>query len=266
MHQVTLGYFASFEALNEIAETIPGRKKRFDVTHRLVSFFRTALGHLNSVSTLQNELESDMTGRPNKKRLKKEVSEYAVNKYLTKTLVQICQIDWKTGMLGHHEILEGILCGVLSHTGHLLSHLCFKEHVAGSEKQGNISMGIPSSRTVATKFEFRYIIPILHAALGGNSKKDLIAKILAQRKGRAGDTNGDMIWKAKKKMQEQLVKSAIGSDTEGFEWLAPPETAEVYTTEANAEQYESEWFLQSVWALVGWELAITATESNPKSA
>ena len=258
MCQINLAYVASFEALNELVQTIPGRKKRIDVTNRLVTFFKTALDHLHSISTLQADLERDQKGRFRTKRVKAEPGEYAVNKYLTIALVQICQLDWKTGIPSHSEILEGIICSVLTHTGHLLSHVVFREHVAESAKHGNISMDRPLSPTVGTKYEFRYIIPILHAALGGNLRKELVAKVLTQSRGSAVDTHGDMMSKAKKLMQEQLVKSAVGADMEGLKLPAPPEDPESYSPGVTVEQYEAEWFLQSIWALVGWELTVTA--------
>lgn len=259
MHQITLGYLSSFEALEELARTIPGRKKRFEVTHRLVTFFSKALDCLGSLSEIQAESENEERRRLRNKRARKEEGEYAINKYLSRTLVQICQMDWKAGQLAHSEILEGILCSVLNRTAHLLSRVVFKEHVAGSDKLGNISKDRQASPTAATKFEFRYIIPILHASLGGPTRKELVANVLAEsrRTGRSVDRDGSLIAMARKLVQETLVKSAVGADVEGLKLPAVPEDAEVYSPGVShyVEQYGSEWFLESVWALVGWELA-----------
>ncbi|KAG0648961.1 hypothetical protein D0Z07_4820 [Hyphodiscus hymeniophilus] len=265
MHQITLAYMAAFEALNELAKTIPGRRKRFGVSNKLITFFCTALNHLHRGSTLQANGEYNQKDGPRIKRARMEVGEFAVNRYLSKTLIQICQIDWKPGLLGHGEILEGILCSVLNHTGQLLSHVVFKEHVADSDRPGNISMERPSSPMVAKDFEFRYIIPILHAALGGNSRKDVVAKVLAENQlgmGTAAVLNGHTLSMVKRRMQEQLIKSAVGSDAEGLKLPIPPEDAEVYSDGVSLENKdESEWFLEAVWALVGWELAVERENS-----
>lgn len=260
MHQVALGCLSCFEALNELARTIPGRKRRFEIVNGLVAFFNKALDHLHTVSGLQAERENEQRGILCNKRAKTEQSEYAVNKYLSVTLVQVCQADWKIGQLGHSEILEGILYSVLNHTGHLLSHTIFEEHVAASGKRGDISVGSTSPATAATKFEFRYIIPILHAALGGTARKDLVAQVLgdSRRLGRSADQHGSLVSKAKKLMQETLIRSAVGADVEGLKLPVQTEAGEVYSPSVShrAEKYESEWFLESVWALVGWELAL----------
>jgi hypothetical protein len=260
MYQISRGYLAAFEALNELVMTMPGRKKRGDVISGLIDFFFKALNYLKSISKLQAEQENEEKGRlrTTGKRARTEPGEYAVNKYLSRTLVRICQIEWKSGNVGHSEILEGILSAVLIRTGHLLSHVVFEEHVAGSDKQGNISMERPSSPNMAAKFEFRYIIPILHAALGGSTstRKELVMNVLADTKSTRRASSAPLLATAKKRMQETLIKSALGVDLEGLKVLAAPE--EVYSPGVSyrVEQYESEWFLESVWALVGWELVV----------
>jgi hypothetical protein len=260
MHQMTLGFCSTFEALDELARTIPGRKKRFKVTNQLVTFFRNALDYLHLVSGFQAERDNEDKGRLRNKRVRMEQDEYAINKYLSRTLVHICQVDWKIGQLGHSEILEGILCSIFNHTGHLLSHVVFKEHVAGSDNLANISIGDATSATAATKFEFRYITPILHAALGGTTRRELVDRILGDSRHTSVsvDLHGNFISKAKKLMQETLVKSAVGADVEGLKLPAQPEEAETYSPGVSncVEQYGSEWFLEAVWALVGWELAV----------
>jgi hypothetical protein len=258
MHQIALGFCSSFEALNDLARTIPGRRKRFEIVIGLVTFFKHALDYLHTISGLQAERQNaDERGLRNK-RARIEQNEYAVNKYLSRALVQMTGMDWKTGHLGHSEILEGMLCSVLAHTGNLLSHTIFNEHVAASDKQGNISLRGPTSQTAATKFEFRYIIPILHAALGGNTRRELVAKVLGDRRtGRSASSEGHLLSTAKKLLQNTLVKSAVGADVEVLKLPEQPEEVEVYSPGVSdrVEQYGPEWFLEAVWALVGWDLA-----------
>lgn len=256
MHHITLAYCSSFEALNELGRTIPGRKKRFDVVHLLVAFFSKALDHLHTVSRFQADHENQEKCLRNK-RARIEETEYAVNKYLSRTIVQISQMDWKIGQLGHTEILEGILCSVLNHTGQLLSHVIFKEHVAASGKRANIST---SPATAATKFEFRYVIPILHAVLGGSTRNDLVTRVLgdSRRSDGSAEHPGNLVSKVKRLIQETLVKSALGADFEGLKLPTQPADSEAYSPGVShrVEQYGPEWFLESVWALVGWELAV----------
>jgi hypothetical protein len=259
MHQIALGFCASFEALNELSRTIPGRKKRFEIVVGLVTFFKHALDYLHTFSCRQAERENnDKQGLQNK-RARAEQSEYAVNKYLSIALAQMSQMEWKIGQPGHSEILEGMLCSVLTHTGHLLSYSIFNEHVAGSDKPGNISLRGRPLQTTATKFEFRYIIPILHATLGGTARRELVARVLGDRRlGRSVSLEGQLLLNAKKLLQNTLVKSAVGVEVEGLKLPELPEEGETYSPSFShrVEQYGSEWFLEAVWALVGWDLAV----------
>lgn len=259
MHQIALGFHASFEALNELVRTITGRKKRFEIVIGLVNLFQHALDYLHTLSGLQADRDNEEKRSLRNKRVRMERSEYAVNKYLSRALVQMTQMDWKTGQLGHSEILEGILCSVLTHTGHLLSHTIFNEHLAESDKPGNISLRRPISATAATKFEFRYVIPILHAALGGNTNRELIARVLGERCSvTSSNLAGHLLSNAKKLLQNTLVKSAVGADVEVLKPPTPIEEEEAYSPSVShrMEKYGSEWFLESVWALVGWDLAV----------
>lgn len=267
MHQIGLGYRSSFEALNQLARTIPGRKKRFEIVYSLVIFFHKALDHLHNVSNLQAEHEMEENQRLRKKRTRTEQSEYAVNKYLSSTLIAISQMEWKSGQLGHSEILEGILYTVLDHTGRLISHTVFNEHVAESDRPGNISSASPESSTEARKFEFRYIIPVLHAALGGSTRKELVARVLGdnrsnlnvqRRMGSSSVQDCDLLLKSKKVIQETLIKASIGAEVDALRLPTPPEVETNYSPHVgdSVEQFGPEWFLEAVWALVGWELAV----------
>jgi hypothetical protein len=231
-------------------------------------FFNKSLDHLRSLCTIQAENEFADSRRSRHKRVRTE-DEYAVNKYMTGMLVSIVQMEWKATQIGHSEILEGMLFSILDNTGRLLSHEVFKEHVATSNLIGNITKGLPSLLPAAAKLEARYIVPVLHTALGRTSaRKELVARVLAKnaaninperRSHSASGETGDLLVKARKLIQSSLVKSAIGGEgLVGLKQPVPPEEDGYIALEIDTgvERYGPEWLLESVWAVVGWELAV----------
>lgn len=265
MHQISLSFRSCFNALNELCLTILGRSKMSGIVYRLALFFKKALDHLRTICTLQAEHEDRAERRTRSKRIK-AYDEYATSKYLSEALISITLTEWKVGKAGHSEILEGILFSILDHTGRLVSEAVFKEHVAMSNQPGNITLGAPETSTRSADMEGRYIIPILYAAIGGTSaRKQQLADILSSNcpSGSKGQNNAagdrhDLFTKARKRLQETLVKRALGGDE--LESLSlptlPDDVDSSPISNITVEKYSPEWFLESVWAVLGWELAV----------
>ena len=201
------------------------------------------------------------------KSARKDEEEYVVNKYLARALASMSQMDWNVGQSGHCEILEGMLYFVLDHTGRLVSNAVFDEHVAKSDRPGNITQNGPPPLVEAVKLETRYIVQILYAALGTSSaRKELIARVLADRSLNtsaqlrsieSSNTTQDILNKARKTIQSSLLKSAVGGDElEGLKTPVSVDIESVVSVElhGHGEKYGVEWLLGSVWALVGWEM------------
>lgn len=242
-----------------------------EVVYRLVTFFKQALTHLHSLSTIQAEYEvARNCERPSHKRSRTEESEYIVTKSLASSLASIvCGIEWKAGQYGHAELLEGMLFCILEHTGRLVSEAIFAEHVATSDNSGNISKVNDPAPNESVKHESRYIVQILQAAFGGMQRRELIAHILASGKSisngqahLAGSASSlalsnNFFSKFKKLLQSTLVKSAVGGpDLETLRFTTPPieETELVVEARDAFEKYGPEWLVQSVWSLVGWDM------------
>lgn len=267
MHQTVLGFRTCFNCLTNLCQTILGRKKRYEVLHRLVMFFSRSLDHLHTLCSTQGKTELGESQRPDFKRARMD-DEYIINKHMSGMLVSIVQMEWEPGQTGHSEILEGMLFSILEHVGRLLSNAIFKEHVATSDRIGNITKGLSSRSPKSAKLEARYMVPILHAALGRSSaRKETIARVLAenpsygngQRRSLSSGYTPNLLIKARKMIQSSLVKSAVGG--EGLDCLklpSPPDEGEEYAPdiEPGVEVYGPEWLQESVWALVGWELAV----------
>jgi hypothetical protein len=271
MKQVVLSYVSCFEALNVLCRTIPGRKKKSDIVYHMVMLFSRALNCIHTVSILQAEHEMTRdSGRLHQKRRRIEEGEYAINMYLARALAWITQnLEWKVGQPGHGELLEGILFSVLDHTGRLLSNSVFQEHVANVETAGNISSRMPASVTKTTKLESRYIIQVLHSTIGGSNRKELVAQVLMANNLRkvnihkslenpAGSAalGGDLLSKAKFLIQSTLVKSTVGGlGLDSLKLPTPPEEPLSHLIAASdLELYGPDWLIESVWALIGWDL------------
>jgi hypothetical protein len=297
MHQVALSFLSCFHALNELCRTIPGRAKKAEIVYKMVMFFNKALNLLQAVISLQVEHEAVHERRKSRyKRGRVDEEEYVVNKYLAKFLASMAYgLEWKADQPGHSDLLEGILFSVLEHIGRLVSEAVFAEHVATSDKPGNITKNAPLS-PVKDSLEPRYMIKILYAALGGSDRKDLVARVLATGKrsvttqsrlrssvgssllspGKADikslsrysnaaekvplivkNPSGDLLSKGKKLLQSTLVKSAVGGA--GLETLrlpTPPAEESISILGVNNvdERFGSDWLIETVWALIGWDL------------
>jgi hypothetical protein len=69
----------------------------------------------------------------------------------------------------------------------------------------------------------------------------------------------DLLVKARKMIQSSLVKSALGGEElQSLKMPTTPDEEEPQTLEISTrvEMYGPEWLLESVWALVGWDLAV----------
>ena len=270
MHQIVLSFQTCFNALNELCLTIQGRSMKHEIVYHLAMFFKKALDNLHTACTLQGEAEVESKRKSPSKRLKTD-EEYAVNKYLSQALILVTQMEWKVEKAGHSDILEGMLFSILDHTGRLVSNAVFNEHVATSKKVANITLGGPEPLPGAAKLEAQYIIPILRAALGGDaSRKEFLARVLCNGRGGVKDqTQGacqqsstgdglDLVTSARKRLQETLIKCAVGGNELDSLVLPPqPDGLDYWSVPTSCgEEYGPEWVLESVWAVVGWELAI----------
>lgn len=272
MNQVIFTFRTCFEALNVLGRTILGRTKKAKIVHRMISFFKNSLDLLQSSAKLQANHEASQRNRRLRKTQNDTLDcEYTFNKYLSNAVASILQTaEWNASLPGHSDLLEGILYLILSHTGRLLSHAIFQEHVAEAEKPGNMS-SVTREPSKTGRFESRYILQILHAAIADPSRKDIITQLVST-KGH-DQVNGDtvsgssvreshrktLLHKAKLLIQSTLVKSTVGGvDLESLEWPPPPEEMVEYPVEtiATGEKYGSEWFVESVWVLIGWEMVV----------
>lgn len=269
VNQIGLSFLACFVAFNELCRTIPGRAKKSELIFQLVMFFTKTLEFLKMLCGLQEEHEIIQRDRRQRdKRPKVEEKEYAVNKYLTKMLASLAySLEWKVGQPGHCELLEGILFSTIEHIGRLVSEVVFGEHVATSDNPGNITKSAHVAPKAPARSEARYIVQVLHAALGGTDRKSLVSQILADKQtalgayktASSGGLPGNLLLlsKVKRLLQSTLMKSTVGGEElETLRLPAPPqERMEVQNVVGiGAEKYGSDWLIETVWALIGWDL------------
>jgi hypothetical protein len=271
MHQVKTSFLACFNAMNELCATIPGRSRIPETVYRMVMFFKKALGLLHNLASSQAESGNiQEPQRPRHKRSRVEEREYIVTKSLANSLASVAYgIEWKFGQPGHADLLEGLLFCVLERTGSLLSEAIFAEHVATSDNPGNISKTDGPIPSGSVEHESRYMVQILQAAVGGSKRRELIAQVLAAGHSTSsvktplvGSTlslalSADLLSKAKKILQSTLVKTAVGGpDLESLRLPTPPlEEVEVpVEVDDQVEKYGSEWLVQSVWGIIGWDM------------
>jgi hypothetical protein len=271
MHQAGLLFLSCFKAMNELCLTIPGRARIPEIVYRMVIYFSNSLILLRKLGTLQAEHEPTRDSQgPRHKRSRIEEREYIVNKCLANTLASIVRhLEWKVQQPGHADLLEGILFCILEHTGRLISEAVFAEHVATSENPGNITKNDDPRVSGSIKYESRYMVKVLHAALGDAGRRELVAQVLTAGKPNSNDQahfgdshlssalSGDLLSLAKKLLQSTLMKSAVGGpDLETLRLPTPPieETDSSVEVGEEVEKYGSEWLIESVWGIIGWDM------------
>jgi hypothetical protein len=271
MNQVSLSFLSCFKAMSHLSLTIPGRARVPEIVYRMVNFFSKSLNLLHKLSNLQAENEAAQDSRrPQPKRSRTEEREYIVNKSLANSVASIVYgLEWKVQQPGHADLLEGMLFCTLEHTGRLVSEAVFAEHVVTSDNPGNIMKNDDPLARGRVKLESRYLVRILEAALGGPTRKGLIARVLAAEKPSSNDQahlggsvlasalTGDLLSRTKKLLQSTLVKSAVGGpNLETLRFPTPPiEDLEPQAEIGDeVENYGSEWLIESVWGIIGWDI------------
>ncbi|KAH6724218.1 hypothetical protein BKA61DRAFT_664919 [Leptodontidium sp. MPI-SDFR-AT-0119] len=259
LYQVACTFHACFNAMNQLFLTISGRLNQAEIVSRMVMFFKKSLDFLQTICALQFADEKNQS--PRSKRARLDGGEYAVNKYLAQALASIAkEMKWKINQPGHGDILEGMLFLVIQHTGRLISDSVFGEHVAASDNPANITNNrTPPSRGILRP-ESRYMVQVLYAALGGSDRdrKELVIRVVSAgciAMPSASSTPGEMLNKAKKKLQGTLLQSMLGEiDSESFRPPKEPTTvSEVEDMRVDGERYGKEWLLETVWGLIGWD-------------
>ncbi len=270
LDQVGLSFLACFNALHELCRSIYGRTKKPEIIYQLVMFFKKSLLLLHTVFKQQAESEA-IHRHLREKSARQDVREYTVNKCLVKIIISILfAIAWDVHQPGHSEILEGVLFCILDHVGRLVSEATFGEHVSASDNPGNITKSAAGPQVnEVSKIQARYMVQILHAALGGSSRRELVAKVLA-----AGKTNenatprnfpssgpgllaSDLLSKPKLLLRSTMMQSAVGGLNQESLGLPSPPTEETILRdeeEENMEEYGADWLIETIWAMIGWDL------------
>lgn len=274
LHQNSCSFCFCFDAIDEIIQTIPGRRKQREIVDLMVLFFHTSLELLRTVSALQSDdedMQRNMTMRS--KRAKLQPTEYAVNKYLAQTLASIVKrLNWKVKQEGHAEILEGILFAILKHIGRLISGSVFGEHVAASDNPANISINPEPLPKEVLSAESRYVVQILYATLGDPERQKLVSQVLSEGRNShtvfsrdrsaddstASESNfsGALLQQWKNAFQDTLLQSTLGEDhPQSLRLPEPPEEMSIIEdTRVGGERYGKQWLLEKVFGLIGWDM------------
>ncbi|KAG9247282.1 hypothetical protein BJ878DRAFT_205551 [Calycina marina] len=287
MRQMIHCFEACFNGLNEVCRTILGRKYKVNIVHHMVRFFGHALDCLHDLCTVQEEhqsrwvkrrrgigyshasgsmMESPELGDP----ISKGSEEYAINNHLSSALASMTYMPWAPSQPGHRDLLEGMMYYIIEHSGRLLSVTVFREHVAMSDLPGNITKNDSRPEIPTARLENQYMIKILASAVGTScARKELVAHVLGDERPRvsiytnlwkASERTSEILTKARMKIQNSLLRSTVGGEIMDSLRLPPPMAPEVDVINLLGEQerpekYGAEWLLDSMWALVGWDIA-----------
>lgn len=277
--RVILTFLSCMGTFDNICKTITGRKDESGkIIYHILDFYRTNLGLLARLAAQQTNGDPDAHSRrvlrssSNSKRRRIDSHEYTANKLLGRVLTCIVfNINWKETLPAHGELLEGILYTIIHHAGRVLSVAMFGEVVADSDLIGHITKSTSLDQllsNVTNKSENRYIIQILHSALGGVSKKTLFVNVLQARKAdkHARASASDLIGKARTILQNTLVKAMSAVDV--GEQLEEPVTLVDDVDRRSKDDdfgiYGASWYVGKMWDLIGWDVSTFEEEFGRK--
>jgi hypothetical protein len=239
--EVARGYRACFQTLDRSQRSIVGRnsKATANIPYLLCSFFNNILDYLH------NFCKNLAEGHRSQEASSVEGTQFVVPKLIAQMLISIIRdTEWKAERSTHRDILEGVISAIVDHAGILLSLSIFGENIGGSNLPGNISNETEiGNHSDLISYESRYLIPILSAALDAEKEKRMI-------------TLGGVREKAMEKVKRALTNSTIGTNLSTLKMPAKQMDEEPLSMPElpGHRTYSSEWLVESLWALVGWEV------------
>jgi hypothetical protein len=240
--EIARGYRTCFRTLDRSQTSIVGRnsKATANIPYLLCSFFNNILDYLHKFSKTLAE------GHQSQEVSSVEDTQFVVSKLITQMLISIIRdTEWKTERSTHRDILEGVISTIVDHVGILLSLSIFGENVGDSNLPGNISNETDTrSYSDLISYESRYLVPILSAALDVEKEKEMITPRGAREK-------------AMEKVKRALTNSTIGANLATLKMPAKLEMDEEPLSMPEIphhKTYSTEWLVESLWALVGWEV------------
>jgi hypothetical protein len=239
--EVASGYRSCFQALDRSQRSIVGRnsKATANIPYLLCSFFNNILDYLHKFC--ENLAESHRSQEASSV----EDTQFVVPKLIAQMLISIIRdTEWKAERSTHRDILEGVISTIVDHAGILLSLGIFGENIGDSNLPSNISNETETRNySGLISYESRYLVPILSAALDVEKEKNLI-------------TPGGVREKAMEKVKRALTKSTIGTNLATLKMPAKQMDEEPLSIPElpHHKTYSTEWLIESLWALVGWEV------------
>ncbi|KAI9743868.1 MAG: hypothetical protein M1818_002602 [Claussenomyces sp. TS43310] len=162
----------------------------------------------------------------------------------------------------HVQVFEGVCAALIDRVGGLMSQIIFDEHVASSSLPGHISRdqgpAITPLSEVSIKLEGRYLTWILQQLIDGREMEFFGHTTSMINKGRQDKDSVDevLLTKAKKRLQETLLKGVFGDD--GNEFLGALKMPAKGEDDCDKELSElavrpQRGFVEAVWSTLGWD-------------
>jgi hypothetical protein len=269
LNTITAIFNICLRGLSHLCRDIKGRRYKGQAIYSIVHFFKANLRRLDTLcaeeaaqrpSNISNDEPTSINAqfRTNNTML---ISIYA--KFLASLLT--CSEIRKTHLC-NIEVLEGMYATLLDDLGRVVSQTVFREHVPSSNKPGRIGSAPEEisapEMVLSMEFTGHYLATVLKSAMEGNSdieKHSLAAMLAGPKFSSMNAGKGQILSRAKQRLQETLLKGIFGHDVE--EWrnaLKAPEVEDGW--DANTPvipQVQGGTFMESVWSAVGWDLVLS---------
>lgn len=288
LHGVQYAYEILCQALDKLSGSHEETRETGQLIYHMVSLFETAMELLqrNSKAKAENMLVDIGSSKKQKKNTKikasKDMSEHqgllktVDDKLAThiSSLLYNMMLHLNPSKREHRNLLEGFLFMLLNRVGKVLCVFVFRDLRLKPDLRGDttklplpeglIGINPDNDSLKAMKIEARSLIwlmertmPLVGVLYGPHSETEDIGKATTSH-----DKPRDvpLPLRVKKKLQNTLLSAVFGDDLmfkdslKGPELSSDTELEKLRTQEAIPEKTIPDWFVQEVWALLGWDI------------
>ncbi|WEW61063.1 hypothetical protein PRK78_006552 [Emydomyces testavorans] len=291
------------QALRKLSGTDQGESQTGLITYHLVRLFQRILSQLHQHALLKAKNSFNQRKALSKRAKKAARTKTAdpkgqqsvqLSREDNRIMDSICQVLAKMIISidfskdEQNALLEGFLFVLLEHVGKILGSLVFKElrsdpelrichskvRLPGALAQSTASRVDASIAEHAAKLQSRHLVWVFEQALASLNDRTELQKKGKRYLNTTTAPLSDFLSRAKKKLQNTLLKGVFGEDDPKFkESLQLP--CEISQSQAmnlpidkngDFDQNSGDWFVQEVWRLLGWDVLMENEEHSLPSS
>ncbi|KAE8148965.1 hypothetical protein BDV25DRAFT_141284 [Aspergillus avenaceus] len=270
------------QALRSIPQSEPPNQCSGHITYHIVSLFDSIMDALQQWCAARSDLVHSASASKQKRRLPRKNVKDGLNVTDTKGDQVSDELAHLLGTIiggidtpcsGHRDLLDGLLFILISRVGKLICLFVFQDLMSKPDlRTDSVELPLPSGLTEsetndntfhAAGMEARRLAWLLERALAvlRTAPSPMTPSSLNNCE---GVLFGIIL---KEKLQGTLLQAVFGSDPiwgKTFQRSVEPDSGDwngIQTSE-NTDQPSSDWFIQEIWRLLGWDILMKSSPSK----